>query len=157
MLLKSLLLFGQALITISVLIVSNPLAVNVSSDLEQHIFLLFKSKLAIFSLQLEFVVSAFLEIALFPSIVVFSSNSLIVSTKSSVFAGFFVNGIFATTDFSLSILKSSLLISEVMGSCVNHPRDILNTSPSSHDFVFELVQLFVLVVGLNLFVVVQLL
>lgn len=49
-LLESLLLCGQVLVSISVLVVGNTLAVNVPSDLEQSLFLIFKSDLAIFNL-----------------------------------------------------------------------------------------------------------
>lgn len=47
MLLESLLLCGQVLVSISVLVVGNALAVNVTSDLEQSLFLFFKSDLSI--------------------------------------------------------------------------------------------------------------
>jgi len=156
-LLESLLLCGQVLVSISVLVVGNTLAVNVPSDLEQSLFLFFKSDLAIFNLHWEISVPSFLKITFFPGIIVLGSHSLIVSTQSRVFTSLFVNGIFATTYFSLSILKSDLLIAEVVRSCVNDLRDVFNTSPSTHDFVFKLMQLFMLVVGLNLLALIHLL
>lgn len=157
MLLESLLLCGQVLVSISVLVVGNALIVNFPSDLEQSLFFLFKSDLSISDLHREFAIPSLLEINFFSCIVIFGSHTLIVSTEGRIFTSLFVYGVFATTDLSLSILKCDLFIAEVMGSCINDLRDVLNTSPSTHDFVFKLVQLFMLMVCLNLLALIHLL
>lgn len=157
MLRESLFLFGQVLVSMTVLVVGNSLAVNVPSHLEQSLFPLFKSELSFSDLHLELAIPSLLEINFFSGIVVFGSHTLIVSTEGRVFTCLFVYGIFATTDFSRSILKCDLFIAEVVGSCVNDLRDVLNTSPSTHDFVFKLVQLFILVVGLDFLALIHLL
>ena len=94
-------------------------AVDVSSAGKELVFFLLKSHFCVTNLNCHIGVTAFLEVYFFSKIVIFSADSLVISSETSVSLREICVRITDSCQLSLGILKSQLLCSQILAASIN--------------------------------------
>ena len=128
MLLESLALSKKITVVSSVLTLSDAEALNVTPRAEQTVFLFLETELRVADLHRHISVAALLELNFLAKIIVLSTYTLIIPTKSTVLGAdasiLFTNA----SELTLGIFKGNLLVSEVSTAAVEKLLRILNAS-----------------------------
>lgn len=149
MLLQSLSLGKKVTIVSAALRLGHAEAFNIASQREKHVFLLLEAELRVTDLDGDIGVAAFLEVNLFSKVIVLTSHTLIVSTESGVLgrdAGVLLTD---ASKFSLSVLKSELLVPEVSAAAVKKLLGILDAGLRARELEVERLELVGLVGSLS--------
>ena len=117
-LLKSFSLGEEVTVVSAALRLSHTEAFNIASKCEEHVLLLFETELRVPNLDGDISVAALLEVNLLSKIIVFSSDTFVVSAESSVLSRNARILLTDTSKFSLSVLERKLLVPEVSAAAV---------------------------------------
>ena len=148
-LLEGLSLSEEVTVVVSVLLLCNTEALNITSDGEESVLTLLKSHLRVTDLDGDVGVAALLEVNLLSKVVVLSSNSLVVSAESSVLRAELGVVVSDAAELTLSVLESELLVAEVGGAAVEELLGVLDAGLGASKLEVKALKLVSLLGGLG--------
>ena len=139
MLLQSLFLRSEVTICVSVLRIQKSLVFHITASDEKGLFFLLQALVCVSDLNSKFSIASLLKFALLPGVVVFCSDTFVVSSQRLIFTGLFVNAVFATACLPLSLFKSGNFVAKIMTARIDNFLYVFNSCGSAGNLVLKLV------------------